>query len=177
MHMRGWGKPGIALGLSAGVILLYTVSTPRDTMAATGAIAALLAIRSWLTRLGDRLTDATKERKRLADLTAQCLAADMANIADRQRIRIDSVNAERAADERAAEAEANAERRIAEITEKLRREYEETRAVELCKSYLQGATNERSGLHKDPQAMAGELIILSERRRTAPKTGLGITSP
>lgn len=158
--------PALA-GVIAGTILLRLAeATGATILVIIGASStALLFIRHWLTNLGDRLSDTAVERQQLAARVAQCEVADMANIALRDRLRADATAAERVAEERAAEAEAQAEQRVIEIESALRREYEENRATELANAYFLGATNERNGVHVNQQSPTGELIILSERRR------------
>lgn len=168
MRTRRWARVGSALvGALAGTILLRLAGATGSTILVIigASITALLFIRRWLTKLGDRLSDVTAERRELAARLAQCQVAEMANLTFRERLRADTAAAERAADERAAEAEMHAEQRIIEFEALLRREYEETRALELVNFYELGAMNERNGAHDKNQTPAGELIVLSERRR------------
>jgi hypothetical protein len=144
-----------------------TLNVTFDTVLAIG-VAAL--IRRWLRELGDRLTDTSEERRQLQDEKAQCHAAAAANNAMRERLRTEAADVQQAAEQKIAEAEVST-----------RREFEETRAQELCEAYFAGAMNEREGRHTpDTEGTKADLIILSERRRTVPRetargTGTTIT--
>jgi hypothetical protein len=162
MQARSWAGTGAALVIA----IIGAAASTRTTGPATIAIDILLAIgvaaliRRWLQQLGDRLTDTTEERRKLQEDQAKCLAATSANNALRERLRHEAAETQRAA-----------EQQIADATERIRREFEEARTRELCEAYYEGAMNERNGLHnKDNQAASADLIILSERRRTAPST-------
>jgi hypothetical protein len=188
--MQGRWRIGTAAGTGALLIGAAAITKRQDldigpvlgtTIVVTiAAVAVLTLMRTWLSKLGDRLTDTAQERQQLRDRTAQAQVAEIAHAAIREQLRADAAATERAADARAQAAEESAELRIAAATAAIRNEFEQKRAIEMTAMYELGAMNERNGVHKHQAAApVADLILLSDRRRPAPDgtaSAAGVTS-
>ncbi len=171
---RRWtiGAEPVLIAIAALVAIGLRAAHHGSDITSDTALAIALGVltRRWIRLLGNRLTDTEAERRELQERTAQCLAGTFANNALRERLRADAEALQKATEQRIADAEARADQRIAEETAAVRREFEETRTVELCQAYELGALNEREGIHQKTVRKPSEVIILSQRRQPSAGT-------
>jgi hypothetical protein len=157
MQVRTWAGSMLAAAVTGATALLYGAG-PANALTVLGTLGfsaiALVFVRRWLAELSTRLADTTEERRKLNEETAKCQVAHLANLAFRDRLRADAIA-----------AEVRIEQRIANGIAAVRREFEESRTLELCEAYEEGAMNERNGVHGALNANRGaSLIYLADRR-------------
>lgn len=173
MPNRRWTIAGAVLLLAILTLAIGASEKPGNAAVSTGlAIGVAALMRRSFKQLGDRLTDLSEERRNLEAAQSQCVAATGVNNARRDRLA-----------RREAEIEREAAAWQAETEARIRKEFEQVRAQDLCSAYFLGAMNERDGKHVNggAEAAMAQLIDLNSRRRTVPTQdtvrGTGTVTP
>lgn len=169
-------------GTTAGIVLLFVTT---DYIAIGGTLAILGALTAALTRVRAWITDTAAERAMLRDAIAEAedsrrsaQIAEALTSTERERARARIA----AAEERARQAEINADQRaraaerdekkradarIIDEVNKMRQQFEETRAKDMVDAYSEGVTHALSGqIDLIDERIPQNLVRLEDRRPT-----------